>query len=179
MATEAEVAERRARLLGPMANLNDEQVKQYVRDAHAGLLSALDELSGEQATWKPGEAEWSGAQVGDHIALATGVMGNVLALLAKGQAVTDSDWDPPPQFRGNAADVVDVKKRLGGIASFADRLFDEGARTDRRDVKANNSLLGDMNWREWFYFLGVHANDHLGQIEKLRGLPGFPGVVSE
>jgi len=175
MTTEAEVAERRARLLGPMANLNDAQVKQYVRDTHSGLLSALEALSGEQATWKPEEAEWSAAQVGDHVALATGVMGNVLALLAKGQAVTDADWDPPPRFRGNATDVVDVKKRLGEIPSFADELFDEGGKTDRRDVKANNSLLGDLDWREWFYFLGVHAKSHVEQIEKLRSTPGFPG----
>jgi len=54
-------------------------------------------------------------------------------------------------------------------------LFDEGAKTDRVEVKANNSQLGDMNWREWCYFLGVHANDHIGQIEKLRAAEGFPG----
>ncbi len=118
--------------------------------------------------------EWSAAQVGDHVALATGVMCNVTGLLAKGQAVTDADWDPPPQFRGDAADVGDVKKRLGDLPAFTDRLFDEGVKTDSLEETANNSLLGDMNWREWFYFLGVHANDHIGQIEKLRSMQGFP-----
>jgi hypothetical protein len=175
MTVEAEVQERRARLLGPMAGLSDDQVKQDVRNAYSRLADALDALSGEQASWKPEEAEWSAAQVGDHVALATGVMCNVTGLLAKGQAVTDADWDPPPQFRGNAADVGDVKKRLGELPGFTDSLFDEGTTTDRVEVKANNSQLGDMNWREWFYFLGVHANDHIGQIEKLRAAEGFPG----
>ena len=174
MTAEGETQERRARLLGPMAGLSDEQVKQDVRRAFSRLADALKALSGEQATWKPEEAEWSAAQVGDHVALATGVMSNVTGLLAKGLAVTDSDWDPPPQFRGNAADVDDVKKRLAELPGVTDRLFDEGASTDRVEVKANNSQLGDMNWREWFYFLGVHADDHIGQIEKLRAAEGFP-----
>ena len=174
MTIEAEVAERRARLLGPMEGLSDDQVKKDVHDAFSRLASTLGSLSGEQATWKPDEAEWSAAQVGDHVALATGVMGNVLALLAKGQAVTDADWDPPPQFRGDASNAGDVKKRLGELPNATDSLFDEGVKTDRRDCKANNSQLGDMDWREWFYFLGVHANDHVGQIETLRSTEGFP-----
>jgi hypothetical protein len=174
MTTEAEVAERRARLLGPMEGHSDEQIKREVGDTHSRLVSALQSISGEQATWKPEEAEWSAAQVGDHVALATGVMGNVLSLLAKGQVVTDADWDPPPQFRGDAADVGDVKRRLSELPAFTDRLFDDGAQTNRLDVKANNSLLGDMNWREWFYFLHVHAHSHVEQIEKLRSTEGFP-----
>jgi DinB family protein len=174
MTTEAEIAERRTRLIGPMEGLTDDELKREVRGAFSKLGSALESLSGEQATWKPEEAEWSAAQVGDHVALATGVMSNVTALLAKGQAVTDADWDPPPQFRGDAADVDGVKKRLGELPAFTDGLFEEGVKTDRLDETADNSLLGDMNWREWFYFLGVHANDHLGQIEKLRAEPDYP-----
>jgi DinB superfamily len=174
MATEAEIAERRTRLLGPMNGLDEEGIKREVRERFSKLGSALESLSGEQATWKPEEAEWSAAQVGDHVALATGVMCKVTGLLAKGQAVTDADWDPPPQFRGDAADVGDVKKRLAELPAYTDRLFEEGLETDSLDETANNSLLGDMNWREWFYFLGVHANDHIGQIEKLQNIQGFP-----
>jgi DinB superfamily len=175
MTTEPEISERRTRLLGPMEGLSDDQCREQVRAAFSRLGSALASLSGEQATWKPNAEEWSAAQVGDHVALATGVMANITGLLAKGQAVTDEDWDPPPQFRGNAEDVGDVKRRLGELPAETDKLFDEAVKTDRLDLKANNSQLGDMNWREWFYFLGVHADDHIGQIEKLRGMPGFPG----
>jgi DinB superfamily len=173
--TTEEIAERRTRLLGPMEGLTDDQCKERVRAAFSELGSVVGALSGEQATWKPDADEWSAAQVGDHVALASGVMANVAELLAKGQAVTDADWDPPPRFRGNAADVEDVKKRLGELPAATDKLFDRAVKTDRLDLKADNSQLGDMNWREWFYFLGVHANDHIGQVEKLRGMPGFPG----
>jgi len=100
MMTEAEVAERRTRLLGPMKGLSDDELKREVRGTFLKLGSALVSLSAEQATWKPEAEEWSAAQVADHVAIATGMMSNAVGLLAKGQAVTDADWDPPPQFRG-------------------------------------------------------------------------------
>ncbi len=150
MTTVAEYAERRARLLGPMQGLSDSELKQAVREACGGLAITLDSFSDQQATWKP-DAE-----------------------VARGQAVTDEDWDPPPQFKGDPADLPGVKKRIAGLPEFTDGLFDESVKINRLDVKANNSFLGDMNWREWFYFLRVHANAHVEQMEKLRSTPGFP-----
>lgn len=175
MTTEAEFAERRTRLLGPMGGMSDAELKQDVRESFSKLASVIDSLSDEQATWKPDEQEWSAAQGGDHIALSTGMLGSITGLLAKGLAVTDADWDPPPQFKGDAGDLGNVKRRLGELPPYADTLFEEGSSTDRLDVKANNSFLGDMNWREWFYFLRVHAQAHIDQIEKLRTTSGFPG----
>ncbi len=175
MTSESEYAERWARLLGPMSGLSDDQLKGEVRESHSRLGSTLASFSNEQATWKPDDQEWSAAEVGDHVALATGVMGNITGLLAKGQAVTDADWDPPPQLRGDSSDVAYVKRRLRELESFTDRVFDEAVKTDRLDVMANNSLLGDMNWREWFYFLRVHAESHVEQMQKLRSMQGFPG----
>ena len=174
MTTVAEYAERRARLLGPMQGLSDSELKQAVREACGGLAITLDSFSDQQVTWKPDAEEWSAAQVGDHIALGTAVLGKIAGLLARGQAVTDEDWDPPPQFKGDPADLPGVKKRIAGLPGFTDGLFDDSAKTNRLDVKANNSFLGDMNWREWFYFLRVHANAHVEQMEKLRSTPGFP-----
>lgn len=174
MTTEAEFAERRTRLLGPMEGMSDAELKQDLRESFSKLASVIDSLSDEQATWKPGEQEWSAAQVGDHIALSTGMLGSITGLLAKGQSVTDVDWDPPPQFKGDAADLGNVKRRLGELPPYADTLFEEGSSTDGLDVKANNSFLGDMNWREWFYFLRIHAQAHIEQIEKLRATRGFP-----
>ena len=175
MTSESEYAERRARLLGPMSGLTEDDLKREVRESYSKLSSALESFSDQQATWKPDDQEWSAAQVGDHVALSTGMLGNITGLLAKGQAVTDVDWDPPPQFRGDSADVSDVKRRVRELASVTDKLFDEGIQTDRTDVKANNSFLGDMNWREWFYFLRVHVESHVEQMEKLRSTEGFLG----
>jgi hypothetical protein len=174
MTTEAEFTERRARLLGPMKDLGDEELRREVGDSFSALGSALASLSEAQATWKPDEQEWSAAQIGDHVALSTGTLGSIAGLLAKGQAVTDADWDPPPQLRGDASDLANVKGRLRELPRFTDKIFDEAMSSNRLDVKANNSFLGDMNWREWFYFLRVHAQAHIEQMEKLRRMDGFP-----
>jgi len=157
-----------------MKGLSDSELKLAVREACGQLAATLDSFSDQQVTWKPDAEEWSAAQVGDHIALGTAVLGKIAGLLAKGQAVTDDDWDPPPQFKGDPADLAGVKKRIAELQGFTDSLFDESAKTDHLELKANNSFLGDMNWREWFYFLRVHANAHVEQMEKLRSTPGFP-----
>jgi len=175
MTTEAEYAERRARLLGPMNGLSDSELKLAVRESCGKLAATLDSFSDQQAIWRPDAQEWSAAQVGDHIALGTGVLGKIAGLLAQGKTVSDEDWDPPPQFRGDATDLGGVKKRISDLPEFTDKLFDESVRTNRLDIKANNSFLGDMNWREWFYFLRVHVQSHIDQIEELRSTQGFPG----
>jgi len=175
MATEAELAERRARLLGPMSDLGDDELKREIRESFERLSSALESLSPAQATWKPDEEEWSAAQIGDHIALGTGALGNILSLLAAGRAPGDADWDPAPQFKGDASDLRNVRQRLKGLSSYTDELFDQAVAGNRLDETANNSFLGDLNWRQWYAFLKVHAVSHIEQIEKLRAAPGFPG----
>jgi hypothetical protein len=175
MTTEAEYVEKRKQVLGPMLGLSDAELKQSVSDRYSRLHAILDLFQPEQAIWKPNKEEWSAAQVGDHVVLGTGVLGKIISLLARGQTVTDEDWDPPPQFRGDASDVKDVSKRLTELPAQANLIFDEAARTDRLDVTANNSFFGDLNWREWYCYLGVHAQAHTEQIEKLRSMEGFPG----
>src|SRR5262245_51506565 len=167
--------ERRNRVLGPMLGLTDDQLKRSVCESYSRLSATLESLKPEQAVWQPRGEEWSAAQVGDHVALGTGVLGNIISLLAKGRPVADEDWDPPPQFRGDASDVKDVTRRLRDLPAAAVQIFDEAARTNRLDVKANNSMFGDLNWREWYCYLVVHAQAHTEQVEKLQASLGFPG----
>src|SRR5688572_17277302 len=115
MTTETELAERRTRMLGPMIELSDSELKQAVREACGKLATTLDSFSADQAVWKPNADEWSPAQIGDHITLGTGTLGKIAGLLAKGQTVTDEDWDPPPQFKGDAAHLAGVKKRIAEL----------------------------------------------------------------
>lgn len=175
LATEAEYSERRARLLDPVSDLGDGELKREIRESLEKLSSALESLSPAQATWKPNEDEWSTAQICDHIALGTGTLGNIVSLLAAGSVPGDADWDPAPQFKGDVSDLRDVRQRLKVLSSYTDELFDQAIASNRLDVIANNSFLGDLNWRQWYAFLKVHAVSHVEQIEKLRATPGFPG----
>jgi hypothetical protein len=174
MTTEAEYAQRKAEHLSPAGTLTDDQLKTEVGEAFGRLAEELDALSEAQATWKPDPDEWSAAQIGDHVALGTGALGNITSLLARGQRPGDEDWDPPPQLRGSAGDLDDVRGRLGSLPRHTDELFDRCVATNRTDVTLDNSFFGEMNWREWFYFLRFHVLAHVEQIQKLRGTAGFP-----
>ena len=176
MTTEAEYAQRKAEHLSPLNTLTDEQLKAEVAEAFGRLAAELGSLSAAQATWKPAADEWSAAEVGDHVALGTGVLGNITALLASGQRPGDEDWDPPPQFKGDAGDLAGVRSRLASLPEHTAELFDHCLATDRTDVTADNSFFGEMNWREWYYFLRVHVLSHVEQIQKLRGSAGKPAA---
>lgn len=171
--TRGYVYERRA-ALSPVGTLTTDEMKETVGETFTLLASALASLSEEQAEWKPAPEEWSAAQVGDHVALGTGVVMNVIGLLARGQRPTDEDWDPPPQFKGDAGDLQDVRSQLLSLTPATADLFDQCLATDRLDVTSENSLFGEMSWREWYYFLRLHTYSHLEQIEKIRSSPGFP-----
>jgi len=174
MTTEAEYAQRRAEHLSPVSTLTNEQLKAEVAEAFARLSGELACLSEAQATWKPDPDEWSAAEIGDHVALGTGAVGNITAMLARGERPGDEDWDPPPQLRGSAGDLDGVRRRILSLPQHTAELFDRCAATDRTDVTSDDSFFGEMNWREWYYFLRVHALAHVEQIQKLRGTAGFP-----
>ena len=174
MTTEEEYATRKAEFLSPVSTLSAGQMKAEVGETFTGLAAALGSLSEAQATWKPDPEEWSAAQVCDHVALGTGMVGNIIVLLARGQRPGDADWDPPPQLKGDPGDLEGIQRRLMALPVHTADLFDRCLTTDRLDVTADNSVFGEMNWREWYYFLRVHALSHLEQIGKLRSAAGFP-----
>ena len=174
MTTEAEYAQRKAEQLSPAGTLTDAQLKAEVGAAFVRLAEELDALSEAQSTWKPDPDEWSAAAIGDHVALGTGAVGNITAMLARGERPGDEDWDPPPQLRGSAGDLDSVRSRILSLPQHTAELFDRCAATNRTDVTSDNSFFGEMNWREWFYYLRVHALAHVEQVQKLRATAGFP-----
>lgn len=36
------------------------------------------------------------------------------------------------------------------------------------DITWEHPFFGQLNWREWYLFLGVHAIDHTGQINEMK-----------
>jgi len=174
MTSEQEYAARKAEHLSPMVRLGDEELKEKVGSTFSLLTSALDALAEQQATWKPDAEEWSAAQVCDHVALGTGMVANIIGLLARGQRPADQDWEPPARFKGDPADLAGIRDRLRALPRETAELLDGCLKTDRLDVTAENSFFGEMNWREWYCFLRVHVLAHVEQVEKLRAMPGFP-----
>lgn len=173
MSTQEEQADRKARDIAPSLALSAEELKREVTEPIEGLASMLEGLSPGQATWEPEPGEWSVAQICDHVVLGTGV-GNVIRLLAEGQTPGDEDWDPPPEFKGDASDLAALRRRLDAVPAAVAELFDRAQASNRLDTTADNSLYGDLNWREWYCFLGLHAANHVEQAEQVRSAPGFP-----
>lgn len=166
-------AELRDRLLGPMADMSELEVKASVTEPLKELHELLSTMSDAQAKWKPNDGGWSAADVCDHLVVSTGTIGRITRMLAEGTAPSEGDWDAPPHFK-EPKDLAGIKMRMSHLPAYTDELFDRSRLLGHEEATANNSVLGDLNWRQWFFFVGVHARDHLRQVRELRSSAGFP-----
>jgi hypothetical protein len=112
-------------------------------------------VSGEDATWKPT------------------IVGNLLvrSLQSPRKLPAPKLWQPGPSPRSRIADVfLDSMAQLG-------QLIERGR--DRRwqavRLRSPASALIRLNLGDVFLALVVHAERHLGQIDRIRTAAGFPG----
>jgi len=122
MTTSEEHAREKAQYFSGFVGLTDQELKDEVGAAFALFVTELKAVPPGRETWKPTEDQWSAAEIGDHLVLSTGAVANVIRTLAQGRRVTDADWDPPPQFRGESADVEDVWGRIQALPAEAETL---------------------------------------------------------
>jgi len=139
-----------------------------VRADTAPLKEAASLIPPELLSRRPGENDWSAAEVWTHILQvneqgATAIEG----ILANGR--------PPEQLR----DVISGETRpqfTSGEQYYAayhqrrEQLLTRvlKARGDEYlDVKIHHQLFGDLSWREWLLFMRVHDLDHLRQLQAI------------
>lgn len=142
------------------------------------LIGELDGLSEEQARWRPptgeGEDAWSVLEVTQHIASWTGNVLQVVDAMSAGREVP-----PMPPVGHLAADpaktLAEVRRDL---VQSSMRLAEFMARPGvdaNPDVQVDHALFGPLNLRGWLLFQRIHDVDHLGQVQRLKQMDGFPG----
>ena len=110
--------------------------------------------SGDDATWKPT------------------IIGHLLvrSLQSPRKLPTPKVWQPGPDPRGLVAEVfLDSMAQLG-------QLMERGRDRHWQAVRLRSpaSALIRLNLGDVFLALVVHAERHLGQIDRIRAVPGFP-----
>lgn len=113
-------------------------------------------VSGEGATWKPT------------------IIGNLLvrSLQSPRKLPAPKLWQPGPTPRGRIAEVfLDAMAQVG-------QLMERGRDHHWQSVRLRSpaSALIRLNLGDVFLALVVHAERHLGQIDRIRAAPGFPGT---
>jgi hypothetical protein len=160
----------------------------------------LAEETVEQRAWRPPGGGWSVGQVLEHLVSNTQsylrpleellaraarsdapeggrswkptIIGNFLArsLQSSRKLPAPKLWQPGPVPRPNATALfLEASRRLGELMDQAREIAWEDHR-----FKSPASALIRLNLGDAFLALVVHAERHLGQIERIRALPGYP-----
>lgn len=145
-------------------------------ESRTQLLRLLDDLTPEQAAWRPsageGEETWSAIEVAQHVRQWTdhtlaithaSIDGRELEALPVGVI----DPDPTATLPEVRRALIEASQHLG------EALLHDAGRTDpERTVE--HGWFGPLTARQWFVMTRVHDLDHVRQIEGLRQAAGFP-----
>lgn len=183
-------AELRRRVLG-----SAEQAEQTAREVgEAGL------------GWLPPGGGWSVGQVLEHLVTTdreyvAKLRPVIAAARARGRTGGAGAWRPsllggmlaraidpastkpvpsPKSFRPAGPHGGDVVARFRAARQEIAALMDEAAGLDLRRVRLGSpvSRLIRLNLGDAFLVLTLHAERHLGQIERVRSAPGFPAAAA-
>lgn len=147
-----------------------------VTPARMDLLSALDDVTEEQAAFTPAPDDWSIAEVATHIASSSRSVAATVQALAIGERPPGRVAVEPPRAPVEATiaelreDLLESGQQFAGLSG---RLPEP----PNMDATAPHAFFGDLTCKAWYLFQRVHDGDHMQQIEAVKQAPGYPGGV--
>jgi hypothetical protein len=162
--TEARAAQApaiRAWIISEAAKPLDES-RRYVEAQRDALADAANALAPEELQTRPAGDEWTPLGALRHVVEWNWqVSEDVLHVSLTGER----PGNPKPDFDLGRDDL---------LARHAECLESAWQHVSAADPEAfidnrwEHFMLGEFNWREWYFFLGVHAYDHAGQLRAMK-----------
>lgn len=135
-----------------------EEIHVWVRERQTQLIASARPLTPTQLRTPPADGEWSPLEALRHVVEWNAqVSEDVLHTCLTGER----PGNPVPSLD------LDVDGLVAREQATLDSLWAHVSEADPDaflDVTWEHPFFGQLNWREWFLFLGVHCSDHAGQI---------------
>lgn len=139
-----------------------EELRDYVEAQRGALAAAAAAFSNDELQSHPGGDAWTPLEALRHVIEWNSQVGeDVLHVALTGER----PGNPKPDFQ------MDRDSLLARHAADLDSVWQHVSAADPGaflEVRWDHFLLGPLNWREWYLFLGVHAYDHAGQLREMR-----------
>ncbi len=166
-----ELRDRISSYIAHQAAKEPDAIKNLLQKGQDQLLSLIDGLSEEQASFKPGPDEWSALEVLRHVVGSKRGVARRCSVLARGEA--SASFEPADEV-GAFGSLSEARGALD--AGHRELLSSVGALAPDAnvDVTFDHPFFGPLNSPEWAVFQRVHEGDHAGQIEQIRAASGFP-----
>lgn len=164
--TDEQIAEALAFLRGEAESQPVDRLHEYVVSEMEAMFDAINAIPAEDLERVPEGEEWSPLRALQHAVQANvQVAEDVLNVCLTGER----PGNPEPALPMDR-DVLIAKQREMNASLWEHVSFADPAAF--LDVTWPHMFFGELNWREWFLFLHLHAWDHGRQItalgEKLR-----------
>jgi len=144
--------------------------------ARLDLLNALEGVSDEQAEWSPVPEEWSIKETALHILKNSRSARRLVQRLAAGEHGDSSGIEPPRESTAALIEHLRAQLREDGM-QWSAALVDLPA-TPPVTPTAPHSMFGELHARAWYLFQRTHDLDHMGQIDKVKAMRGYPEARS-
>ncbi len=149
-------------------------IRALIERERTRLLDLLDGLSDAQAFWKPQPDEWSIKDVLRHLLNSERLVVGIVTSLAAG-VLPEDEIRPGLQDPQELVSLEDIVERLRGERQRLLAFLDSVSPSADLSATFPHPWFGPLNCKEWAAFQRIHDSDHIGQIEKIKAAPGFPG----
>lgn len=140
-----------------------EGIRDYVASQYEQLLEVVCAIPETVLVEPLAPGEWSPIEAFQHVVEWSWQVGeDVLHTCLTGER----PGNPPPSFPGEREALASrLRESLDSVWAHVSAA-DPAAFLD---VTWEHPFFGQWNWREWFWFLGVHAMDHANQVRAAGG----------
>jgi len=135
-----------------------EEIRDAVAERYATAFAAVRALPEGALTRPVAVGEWSPLEAMKHLVEWNWQVGeDILHACLTGER----PGNPPPTFDiPLEALIAKANESLESVWAHVSAADPQGF----LDVKWEHPFFGQLNWREWFFFLGLHAVDHTRQV---------------
>lgn len=154
------------------------ELRPVVATARLRVLAALDGTTKEQVQFRPeggeGEDAMGIAEVMRHLTSIESIFAERIRQLGLGMELNVTRTYPGymEAVETREPDELAAEFRASGETMMAALASIEGR--ERLDTFDSHRLFGPLNCRGWFRLHGVHLEDHVHQIAKIKAMDGYP-----
>jgi hypothetical protein len=143
-------------------------------------LQAIEDVTEEQARWRPGHGEgedaWGILEITQHL---TGWTRNVLDMLEAMTQGREGTKLPPGHLDADPSkSLAEARRELVEASMELTELMGRPGMDADLSMTVDHPFFGPLNVRGWALFQRVHDVDHVGQVKKLRAMDGFPAAAT-
>ncbi len=163
----AEAERIRSYLIAQANKLSLGELVEKVRADCSPLREAGASVPQQRFNDRPGEGEWSAAEVWTHVLEMSEHGARAITGILDSGALPERTRDQISGQTRGLATSEDYWKAYSGIREpFYERVL-KAEGNEHLDVKITHPMFGDFSWREWLLFMRVHDLDHTRQLQAI------------